>query len=31
VFYAIGGILLICVTTVGVARGRPALRPAAAE
>jgi MFS family permease len=31
VFYAIGGLLLICVTTVGVARGRPALRPTAAE
>lgn len=31
VFYAIGGILLVCVTTVGVARSRPALRPTAAE
>ena len=31
VFYAIGAILLLCVTTVGVARGRPALRPTAAE
>jgi len=31
VFYAIGGLLLICVTTVAVARGRPALRPTAAE
>lgn len=31
VFYAIGAILLLCVTTVGVARSRPTLRPTAAE
>lgn len=31
VFYAVGAILLVCVTTVGVARSRPAPRPTAAE
>jgi MFS family permease len=31
VFYTIGAILLLCVTTVGVARGRPALHFTAAE
>ena len=31
VFYAIGVILLLCVTTVGVARSRPVLRPTVAE
>ncbi len=31
VFYAIGGFLLLCVTTVGMAPCRPALGPTAAE